>query len=133
MSKTKSKEKEEQEYNLSCFHCRDTFKSKKEVYRNRDGYPLCKDCLYEDLLDYWADPEGLIDKLNSEKFNRDIRKFEKYLDEECIKCDGDHKYFSEFYIEKEWAYEYEGKKYCESCAEDLGLLDDILDESEEGE
>ena len=72
-------------YRLKCFTCQNLFASKTEVYFDMCGYPICTDCLNEEMNDFWTD----YDSGDYDRFVID-RSFKKYFDahEEhtCPKC-----------------------------------------------
>jgi hypothetical protein len=111
------------EYKLRCFSCNAKFKNRNRVFRNSEGFPLCEDCLAEELDHYWLEAWELVKEINCKEFKRDYRKWKNWHDETYVECDGEHKEYGVYYIHKDYCYKYNGKVYCEGCAEDLGLLD----------
>lgn len=77
--------------NLNCFVCGEEFKNKSEIWRDKDNYPVCYNCLWEQLLYKWAD--WFIDDIleqTEKKFDRKYKKWEEwYLDTHTV-CKGDH-------------------------------------------
>ena len=73
-------------YKLRCFYCGQNFRDKSEVFRGKLGYPLCEECIYEEIaLDFFADPDQIIEQLKSQ-FNNNYKKLLRYLKTECKIC-----------------------------------------------
>jgi hypothetical protein len=106
---------------LKCFICSNKFKRKSEIFRNLEGYPVCEDCLWEELDHYWLNADDVLKQLK-QNFSRDHRKYKKDFDENYVKCAGNDKGkhgYDEWYIHKDSAIEVNDKFYCELCYEEL--------------
>lgn len=109
-------------YKLSCFNCGSQFKSKEEVFRDQNNYPICEDCLCEWLADnFWEeydDAEYTIRELKT-KFNRSFRKWEKWFYNNHVVCDEKHDYYANFYVHKDEITVIDGKNYCSICIDNM--------------
>lgn len=70
---------------LHCFGCSGIFKKKTEICRDDKGYPLCEDCFHDFLENDWDEPWDLVDEI-IKNHDRDFRKYEKWLHENCKQC-----------------------------------------------
>lgn len=109
-------------YKLRCFQCTNVFESKEAVFRNHEGYPICRDCLWENLSETWDCEylEYIIDEM-VKKHNRNYNKWEKWFHENHVLCDGEeHDDYSFYYEHKDNIVTIDGKNYCQSCYEEMG-------------
>lgn len=100
-----------------CFICNIPLKE-EDVYRDQAHRPMCEDCLYEQLGEYWED--YYIDDIISdikEKFNGDYRKWKVWFKANHTICDGFHDI--EWWARNDEITEIDGLFYCESCLEEL--------------
>jgi len=107
-------------YKLRCFVRGEKFDSKEEVFRNQFDYPICEDCLYEELDHDWDDEyiETIISYLKS-KFNRNYNKFQKWFFENHTECDGEHTDYDPFYELNDRIVVIDGKNYCSYCIDEM--------------
>ncbi|MBD3197509.1 MAG: hypothetical protein GF317_20820 [Candidatus Lokiarchaeota archaeon] len=107
-------------YGLRCFYRSHKFKSKDQVYRDENEYPICRECLEEYLYDcgFWQDAavEWILQELDKPEFNRNYKKFKKYYEQNYVCCEGEHGY-DELWRHKDDMNEINGKYYCELCIE----------------
>jgi hypothetical protein len=106
---------------LRCFNCGYKFKNRNEVFRDKNNYPLCEDCLYEDLDDEWDnDYIDEIIKDVAKDFKGNYKKFKINFYETMDKCDGcSGKQYDPMYYPKDSMTEINGKKYCEMCMDEI--------------
>lgn len=97
-------------YKLHCF-VRPHLIEKGEVYRNRLGWPICKGCLEDELMDEWEDEaiDQIIDEVKT-KFNGNYQKWLKNLNNEYQLCE-----ICDHYAPNQQIEIIEGRKYCGSC------------------
>lgn len=103
-------------YKLRCFTRGCKFKSKEDVFRDINGYPICKDCLHECLDEYWDEEfsENIINELK--KYNNSYPKWLKWFYENHTLCDGgEHDEYSFFYEANDYITVINGKNYCRYC------------------
>lgn len=76
-------------YKLNCFSCYRPFKSKKDVCRDSEGKPLCVDCLWEILAEYWESEfiEDIICEIR-DKFGGSYKEFNRWFYENHEICNG---------------------------------------------
>ena len=118
--------KELKKYRLKCFRCITSFKLKEEVFRNHEGYPICKDCLWESLYDKWEDNylEYIIEEIEK-RFNRNYNKWHKWFYKNHILCDGEHDDYSNYcyyYEHKDNITVIDGKNYCTRCVDEMAVF-----------
>src|SRR4030042_6194366 len=106
---------------LRCFRCGRKFKNKNEVYRDLSGWPLCEECLYEDISDEWDnDYIDEIIKDITKKFNRNYERFYDDFFETMEECNGCSEKDNDItYYPKDSMTEINGKKYCEMCMDEI--------------
>ena len=115
---------------LKCFDCNHRFKTKKEIFRNQDGYPKCEDCFREDLDHDWVDEmmDTIVEEVR-EIYNGSYNKWAKNFFEIHNACDGEHEDYDPMYFPKNQLTEVNGKKYCEMCMEEgvIGIYGRLKD------
>ncbi len=108
-------------YKLKCFICRKSFNKKKDVFRNLDKYPVCENCLIEEIEETW-DNENTDYIFNEIKksFNRNYFKWNKEVFiESMIECNGNHEFYDHYFDHKDNMVEINGKNYCLSCVDKM--------------
>ncbi len=109
---------------LKCFHCGKKFEKREDIFRNSLNYPLCRDCLFEDLEWDWDDEflDDLIDDIKNKFDGKYIKWFREFHEknEECIGCRG--KEYDKMFYPKDQLLEIDGKNYCECCIEERELI-----------
>lgn len=110
---------------LKCFTCTLKFKRKSEIFRDFNNYPICKDCLREELFEDWDDDfyEYVLSEIEK-NFNRSYAKWSKWFYKNHETCDGEHDI--DWYILKKDLIEIDGNKYCPACV-------DLMNKEEEKE
>lgn len=108
----------ESKLKLKCFNCKRGFKHRSDVFRDSNNYPICEDCLYEEL-EFWEDDfrEQIIDEIKL-RFNRNYKRWEKWFFENHEICDGPL-HDIEWYTPKKDLVEWDGNKYCLACVDFL--------------
>ncbi|MEA3248409.1 MAG: hypothetical protein U9Q73_01760 [Nanoarchaeota archaeon] len=96
------------------------FKSKKDIFRDLNNWPICEDCLYEDVSDYWDDDfvEQILHDIKT-RFKGNYARWHKWFYENNEMCDGVHDI--DWYVPKSELVEIDGNKYCQSCMEKLAV------------
>ena len=108
-------------YKLKCFICRKSFNKKEDVFRNLDKYPVCENCLIEEIEETW-DNENTDYIFNEIKksFNRNYFKWNKEVFiESMIECNGNHEFYDHYFDHKDNMVEINGKNYCLSCVDKM--------------
>ena len=101
------------------------FKSKQDICRDLNNYPVCEDCLYESVTDYWDDDcaDQIIDDIKT-GFKGNYKNWQKWFYENNEMCDGVHDI--DWYVPKTALVEIDGNKYCESCVENMEELKETV-------
>lgn len=109
---------------MKCFSCRKfNFETKKDIFRDLNGYPICESCLEEQLCDEWDDEfvRSIIDDIKKE-FNQNYAKWYQNFFETNEPCAGKnkaHANYDIYYFPKKEMTDIDGKKYCPSCIDEM--------------
>ena len=107
-------------YRLRCFRCGKKFKHGTDVFRNSNNYPICKNCLYENLNETWDyEYTDYIVNMIKKRFNRKYNKWNKWFHKNHVLCEGEHEDYSFYYEEKDYITIVDGKKYCRECIDKM--------------
>lgn len=69
---------------LKCFRCGKPL-DKEEVFRDSHNYPVCEDCIREDLDEWDDDAGGYILELLKNKYNQNYKKYLRNI-QKCRGC-----------------------------------------------
>ncbi len=108
-------------YKLRCFNCTRKFRSKEEVWRDNNGFPICKCCLEDVLLyDDWDDDsiDYVMDDIEN-KFKKNYKNWQKWFYANHSICQGEHRTYSRYYWLTEQMAEVDGKLFCPGCMDKL--------------